>query len=139
MRNSGVVTTCTQARRDGHRFRRKKATIQHRIWPSSHSSNIHTAHSTSVLCFQQWRQQVEYVVIHVAAREARWRGLCDQMFHEKDAKNHNVDTNATFCHPHLWIVACWNLGVLLSRLPLALDFSLLHSGSPSTSGRGYHN
>ena len=99
----------------------------------------YTAHSTSVLCFQQWRQQVEYVVIHVAAREARWRGLCEQMFHEKDAKNHNVDTNATFCHPHLWIVACWNLGVLLSRLPLALDFSLLHSGSPSSSGWGYHN
>ena len=99
----------------------------------------YTAHSTSVLCFQQWRQQVEYVVIHVAAKEARWRGLCDQMCHEKDAKNHSVDTNATFYHPHLWIVACWNLGVLLSRPPLALNSSLLHSDSPSSSGQGYHN
>ena len=29
------------------------------------------AHSTSVFCFQRWRQQVEYVVIHIAAKEAR--------------------------------------------------------------------
>ena len=49
VRNNGVVTTCTQARRDGHRFWRKKTAIQRRTWPSSHSSNIH-AHSTSVLC-----------------------------------------------------------------------------------------
>ena len=46
----------------------------------------YTAHSTSVLCFQRWRQQVEYVVIHIVAKTARWRGLCDQMCHEKDAK-----------------------------------------------------
>ena len=71
----------------------------------------YTAHSTSVLCFQRWRQQVEYVVIHVAAKEARWRGLCDQMCHEKDAKNHSVDTNAKIYHPHFWIVARWKLVV----------------------------
>ena len=99
----------------------------------------YTAHSTSVLYFQRWRQQVEYVVIHVSAKEARGRGLCDQMCHEKDAKNHSVDTNATFYHPHLWIVTRWNLGVLLSRPPLALNSSLLHLDSPSSSGQGYHN
>ena len=49
VRNNGVVTTCMQARRDGHRFRRKKAAIQHRIWPSSHSSNIHGPQYISVV------------------------------------------------------------------------------------------
>ena len=49
MRINGVVTTCTQARRDGHRFWRKKATIQRRIWPSSHSSNIHGPQYISVV------------------------------------------------------------------------------------------
>ena len=69
----------------------------------------YTAHSTSVLCFQRWRQQVEYVVIHVAAKEARWRGLCDQMCHEKDAKNHSV-TPMPYFTIHifgLWLVGSW--------------------------------
>ena len=49
LRYNGVVTTCMQARRNGHRFRRKKATIQHRTWISSHSSNIHGPQYISVV------------------------------------------------------------------------------------------
>ena len=44
------------------------------------------------------------------------------MCHEKDVKNHSVDTNAMFYRPHLWIVAHWNLGGFTFQATLGTRF-----------------
>ena len=81
------------------------------------------AHSTSVLCFQRWRQQVEYVVIHIAASEARWRSLCDQMCNEKDTKTTMLTAMPRFAiHIFgLWLIGTWGFcfpGHLWHSIPL---------------------